>query len=68
MVNIQLNGKNHEVAAAVTLAELLAEAGFKTTNLLVEYNGEILTEPAAWAATRLADGDRINLFSLVAGG
>lgn len=68
MVKIQLNGKNHELGTAVTLAGLFAEAGFKTANLLVEYNGEILTRPDEWAATRLADGDRINLFSLVAGG
>ena len=68
MLQIQLNGKNHELGAAVTLAELFVEAGFKTANLLVEYNGEILTRPDEWAATRLADGDRINLFSLVTGG
>lgn len=68
MIKIQLNGKDRETAPGLTLAELLAGAGFKTANLLVEYNGEILTRPDEWAATRLADGDRINLFSLVAGG
>lgn len=68
MVKIQLNGKDRETAPGLTLAELLAETGFKAANLLVEYNGEILTRPDEWAATCLADGDRINLFSLVAGG
>ncbi|MGE4565338.1 MAG: sulfur carrier protein ThiS [Victivallaceae bacterium] len=67
-MNIQINGENYETAPGLTLAELLAEAGFKTANLLVEYNGEILTRPDEWAAISLADGDRINLFSLVAGG
>ncbi len=67
-VNILLNGRSRTAPRGETLAELLDDEKIAKTNLLVEYNGEILSAPEQWAKTVLGDGDEIHLFSLVAGG
>ena len=39
-----------------------------TKNLILEWNGKILTEKDPLATLELKDGDTVNLFSMVGGG
>ena len=62
-----LNGEPHEVAAGATVLDLVAGLGRDPRTVAVERNGELLPR-AAWAATRLAAGDRLEVVHFVQGG
>ncbi|MCC6355063.1 MAG: sulfur carrier protein ThiS [Verrucomicrobiae bacterium] len=64
---IRLNGEARGVAAGTSLASLVAQLGFDSRTLLVEYNGEPLPRDR-WDVTALAQGDRVELFRVSAGG
>ena len=64
---ISINGKEREVAAETTVAELLRELGVGERGLAVERNLEIVPR-AEHATTRLVDGDKIEVVTLVGGG
>jgi sulfur carrier protein len=61
-----VNGGRHETGAA-SVAELVTELGFVKGAVLVEHNGTAL-RPEEWAGRALAEGDRVELMRLVAGG
>lgn len=63
---IQLNGSAAETAAA-TLAELLAEQGFTGARVATAVNGDFVAERAR-GATRLAEGDSVEIVSARQGG
>ena len=62
-----VNGDETEVADGATIVDLLDQLGLKPKWVVVERNGEPVERRNA-AATRLADGDRIELVRAVAGG
>ena len=64
---LQVNGEPREVAPGATVADLLAGLGRDPRTVAVERNGELLPR-AAFAATRLAAGDRIEVVHFVQGG
>ena len=61
-----LNGQEREVAAK-QVEELVAELGLPLAAALVEHNGSALLR-SEWAATRLQNGDRLEIIRMVAGG
>ncbi|HEY3918841.1 MAG TPA: sulfur carrier protein ThiS [Stellaceae bacterium] len=62
-----VNGKDEQVSA-VTVAELLATRGItKPKGVAVALNGAVVPA-SAWAAARLAAGDRIEIVKPFGGG
>ncbi|HMO65703.1 MAG TPA: sulfur carrier protein ThiS, partial [Verrucomicrobiota bacterium] len=50
-----------------TLADFLAAQGLPPRSVVVEHNGEAVA-PSEFAARPLADGDRLEIVRIVAGG
>ena len=61
------NGKAREIAAGTTVADVIAEAGLQTMQVVVEYNGEPLARDR-FEQTPIAAGDRIEIAQMVGGG
>ena len=66
-MNVTANGRPYEVADGTSLVEFLRERDLDPRFVVVERNGEPL-ERTRYEATRLADGDRLELVRAVAGG
>lgn len=66
-VRVTLNGAPREFPAPLTFEQLLHELSLAGRRLAVERNGEIVPR-SAFAAARLADGDRIEVVMAVGGG
>jgi thiamine biosynthesis protein ThiS len=67
MLQIQLNGDPHSVAAASTVAMLVASLGLEPTKVAVERNLEIVPK-SLYGDTLLCTGDRIEIVHFVGGG
>jgi thiamine biosynthesis protein ThiS len=65
-VRLTINGEERELAAA-TIEALVAVLGLDRRKLAVERNLEIVPR-SRFAATALADGDRIEIVAFVGGG
>ena len=65
-MTVTLNGKPHPTAAR-TIANLVAELGLPAPTILVEHNAEALRREE-WSARELAEGDRIEVLRIAAGG
>lgn len=66
-MTITLNGILHTVPDPCTLAELLASLGLTDRPVVVEYNTRALP-PHACHTVSLANGDTLEIISIVAGG
>ncbi len=66
-MEISVNGEQRSVAEALSVAELLRGMDLEGRRLAVERNGEIVPK-SSHAATRLAEGDRIEIVVAVGGG
>jgi len=66
-LSIVANGKPRDVESGVTIADLLAEKGWKPEQVVVEYNGEPL-QRARYKEVRLREGDKLEIVRAVAGG
>ncbi len=66
-IALTLNGEPRRLADAATVAELLATIGLDTRKVAVERNAAIVPK-SAYAATRLADGDAIEIVHFIGGG
>jgi len=66
-MNIIANGTPYDIPAGMPLADFLAERGLMASRVVVERNGAALT-PAETRATLLAEGDRLEIVRVVAGG
>ncbi len=66
-MQISVNGKHHDVQPGDSVATLLELLGLEPRGLAVERNLELVPR-AEHPATRLADGDRIEVVTLVGGG
>ena len=64
---VTVNGEAREVARAKDVAALIEELGLPAPAILVEHNGLALRREE-WAGRVLAEGDRIELVRIVAGG
>ncbi|MBV8365982.1 MAG: sulfur carrier protein ThiS [Candidatus Eremiobacteraeota bacterium] len=61
------NGKSREIASGTTIADMLAQAGLQTMQVVVEYNGQPLARER-FAHTHIAAGDRVEIAQMVGGG
>lgn len=66
MISITINGEERRVASTNPEA-LLAELSLPAPLMLVEHNGKALHR-SDWLSVPLADGDRIELMKVAAGG
>ena len=66
-MDILLNGANHAIPPACTIAQLLAEAGFGERRVAVEVNGEIVPR-SRHGECLLAAGDSIEIVHALGGG
>jgi thiamine biosynthesis protein ThiS len=66
-MHISLNGREADAGAAQTVAELIRHFEFPPETVLVEHNGVALHR-REWPQRTLADGDRIEIVQVVAGG
>ena len=66
-MKIVLNGEPHELTRALDIAALVAELALPAPALLVEHNGLALHRDE-WPQRPLADGDRVEIVRIVAGG
>jgi len=66
-MTVQINGEAKEIQTSTTVAELVVELDLPAPTLLIEHNGVALHR-SEWPATRVAEGDRIELLRVVAGG
>ena len=62
-----LNGDRYEMAAALTVSELLAHLDIDPRRVAVEHNLTVLKKPA-YDTTRLAEGDAVEIVNFVGGG
>jgi sulfur carrier protein len=66
-MRLHLNGKEHELQNAATLPALLASLQLTEKLVLVEINGRAVPR-ADFPATKLEEGDEIEIVRMVAGG
>ena len=66
-MTIAINGEHRKVERAGNVAELIEELALPALATLVEHNGLALRREE-WNARALAEGDRIELVRIVAGG
>ena len=67
MMRISLNGREEDVGGAQTVAELIGRFELPPETVLIEHNGVALHR-REWPQRTLADGDRIEIIRVVAGG
>ena len=66
-ITVQVNGKTHNCSAATLLPELLQQLDLNPRLIAIEYNGEILHRQY-WLTTKLQEGDRLEVVTIVGGG
>ena len=66
-MRIVVNGEEREVAAGTSVAELVRELGLASERVAIERNGRIVRR-AEHERTLLAEGDRVEVVTLVGGG
>jgi sulfur carrier protein len=66
-VQIVLNGAPREVSEAISAAALLADLGLRPETVVVERNERVIRRDELGAAI-LADGDRVEIIQMIAGG
>jgi sulfur carrier protein len=66
-ITIELNGEPRTLPRDTTLEALIAELGLRPESVAVELNRELVTR-ARRGLTLLADGDRLEIVTLVGGG
>ena len=66
-MQLTINGETRQLASVMTIAELLEEMGFKGKYVAVEHNLEVISY-TKYGEVTLADGDRLEIVTLVGGG
>lgn len=66
-MQIRLNGQPKELDAPVTVAQLVADEGFRPELIAVEINYEILPKDK-YKTTQIQEGDSIEVVSFMGGG
>jgi sulfur carrier protein len=64
---ITLNGRPHELSGTPTIDELIERLSVKANQVAVAVNGEVIRRPD-WPATRVHDGDVVEVVRAVGGG
>ncbi|HST29536.1 MAG TPA: sulfur carrier protein ThiS [Chthoniobacterales bacterium] len=66
-MRILINGEGSDTQGAANVAELVERYRLLPQSILIEHNGTAL-HPREWRQRTLADGDRIEIVRVVAGG
>ena len=66
-IRVQLNGKEREIAAGLTVQALLESLGLDPRMVVVERNREII-QRARYGEVKVGEGDRLELVHFVGGG
>jgi len=66
-LNITLNGDARAIPDGLSVEGLLAHLGIQSKKVAVERNLEIVPK-SAFAATQIADGDRMEIVHFIGGG
>ncbi len=66
-MKLLLNGESAECAEASTVQDLITRLGLLPETALVERNGAALRR-SEWPAQQLAEGDRLEILRVAAGG
>ena len=66
-MRVLLNGRDHEVAGAISVATLVEQLGLDIRKVAVERNLEIVPR-STYAATMLCEADRLEIVNFVGGG
>ncbi len=66
-MQIQVNGEQQEVSEGLQLSELITHLQLRADQIAIELNHEVLRR-AAWTATTLQPGDRVEIVHFVGGG
>ena len=66
-MTLLINGERRENVRSKTVGELVAELGLPAPAVLVEHNGNALRR-TEWEGCLLAEGDRLEVIRIVAGG
>ncbi len=66
-ITLSLNGEPRALPGPLCLAELITELGLDTRKIAVERNRAIVPR-SAYASTRLADGDALEIVHFIGGG
>ena len=66
-MRVRVNGEERDVPEGATVAALVERLGLEPTRIAVERNKRLVRR-ADYAATALADGDVVEIVTLVGGG
>jgi thiamine biosynthesis protein ThiS len=66
-MTLTINGESRDFDRIFTLSDLVADLGMKPDRIAVELNRELVPRER-WQATRLADGDKLEIVHFVGGG
>jgi sulfur carrier protein len=66
-VRVELNGEPQELTEGATLLSLVEQLSLAPERVAVELNREVVRR-ADWPATRLSEGDRVEIVHFVGGG
>lgn len=66
-LRVELNGESKELAEGTTLLALIEQLSLAPERVAVELNRDVVRR-ADWPATRLSDGDRVEVVHFVGGG
>jgi thiamine biosynthesis protein ThiS len=66
-MKVIINGEESEFDSAPTVSALLTQLGMKPDRVAVERNRELIPRDR-WAATKLSDGDTLEIVHFVGGG
>ena len=66
-MRVVVNGAEHELAPGTSIADLVRTLGLTSARVAVERNGRLVPRPEH-ERTELADGDRLEIVTLVGGG
>ena len=67
MINVTVNGKDHEFSSTTPLTEYLDTLNVNSRMIAVAYNGEVLRREE-WESITLFDGDEVEVVQAVGGG
>ena len=67
MMKIQLNGSPHEIAATMTVTDLLESIGYGSKPCVVELDGQAVF-PRDCGSVTVSEGSRVEVVTLAAGG
>jgi sulfur carrier protein len=66
-MNISINGEERDIEGQKSLSDLVEELGLEPRMILIEHNGCALHR-SEWLERGLAEGDRIEILQVAAGG